>query len=1514
MDRGDKQEAGGGERAAPSREVRRRRLRRLRTVRRWTTGVLLVLGALVAIAGIVVLQTAPGQRAALDFALEQIEGSLAGELRIGAIRSRTLLAGASLDDVVLTDDTGRPVLTADSVVVRYLPTGLVSGALRVRSVILWGMDFEISRLSEDGALNLGRVLAPGDPAPDSARTRTELLFGQVGVRDGRVSVLSPASGGLPIGAGGVVPGPEGPLARIGLDQLNLDLEDAVLTIDGDVAFRSDLASLAMRLGLPGRTEPMVVREAFGRLTFDLDSGITITEGAFRLPQTLGRGTVEIGPEAGVEGWALDADFEVEDWGSLADLQWADPRIPEGTFRGGVQVSTADGLALDLERVDVRLSDTNLALDGGVVFGDVLSTRALDVVASPLVLSRISPWLPEPLPVDGWLSGRATFTGTREDLRADGRVTFVPVGHGGAPTTADFSGRMHLGNDLGWTDFEARLDPLNYSLVDLFAPDVTFDGRGSADVQLDGRTRLGVRVIADLVHRDGTSPESRVNARGTFGRSGDGWTLDLSGDVTPLSLEVAGALSPDLELRGEVRGPVTARGLLTDLRLTADLMGPGGRLNLSGGLDVTAPGSAYQLDFEAVDLALAAYSGRLPDPTVWNGTLSVDGSGLVLDSLRGTASLQLRGSRIGALTVDTVSAALRAEDGLLHWESMEGSVGGVHFEGSGRLGLSGEATGNASLLFYTESLVGLRPLLMGDSIIVGDELTSLEQEMLRLEGVEPDTLPTADEVRVEGAVRGEAELSGLVTDLAVDLRMTMIGGAYGRNSVDSMEVAMSVTGLPATTGPWEADIDATGVLWEGRTIQQLAVTGSMQDRAGSGALRMTRRESESYALAGDFQLDSLGGEAYLTQLVASLEERTWSMSRPTSISWTADALGVEDLEVLREGDDPMRMTAAGTLAREGESDFRLDIDGLHLERLGAMIRNDPLDMAGHLDLRLHVRGPAPSPLIDAELEIVDPRFRNMTLSRVEGTMSYRDRGASMAIEAWDGERQALTISGTVPVDLSLAEVASRRLDEPMDLTLAADSLDAGLVLAYFDSLDDVVGVVSADVRLRGTTADPIPSGEVRLENGAWTLEALGVRHQDVSGTLDLREDQTVTVDLSTTGTGTSTVGGTIRLSPLDDPTLDLTVSFDRFRAMERRDIEGTLSGELAVTGTYRRPLTEGALTVDEGLLQVDEFSRAAGVVDLSDPRLFSQGLAVDTTVFMSQRILADIRNPFLDNLRLNVDLSVPRNTWLRSNEMNVEMGGDLLVRYDRSAGDLVLIGELQALRGTYLVVGRTFEVDEGAVSFIGRPGINPSLDIAAVSRFRTSEGGQVSITATVDGTLVQPRVTLTSESGELSQSDLISYLVFNQSAAEVGRAQQSFLGQATGGAAATALSGAVTYLGGSFVNQSGAAIAQELSLDYVAVSSGPASAEWAGLRSAQLELGRYLGDDVFAVVTFRPLIEEASRFGGVRVEWALTDAYNFEAFVEDRFLRSGVGFLAIQDLGGELLYGVLFAREWSYNDE
>ena len=143
------------------------------------------------------------------------------------------------------------------------------------------------------------------------------------------------------------------------------------------------------------------------------------------------------------------------------------------------------------------------------------------------------------------------------------------------------------------------------------------------------------------------------------------------------------------------------------------------------------------------------------------------------------------------------------------------------------------------------------------------------------------------------------------------------------------------------------------------------------------------------------------------------------------------------------------------------------------------------------------------------------------------------------------------------------------------------------------------------------------------------------------------------------------------------------------------------------------------------------------------------------------------------------------------------------------------------------------------------------------------------------------------------------LVFNRAAGELGSNQ----GVLVGGRALALL-----------VNQAGASFASNLGLDYVSLSSGSGAVETFGdeWRSAQLEIGRYLSDDVFVVLVGLPGQGVANGFGGVRIEWALTNSYDLEAFVEDRFLRTGTGLFGIQDLGDQQIYGVLLIREWGYN--
>ena len=282
--------------------------------------------------------------------------------------------------------------------------------------------------------------------------------------------------------------------------------------------------------------------------------------------------------------------------------------------------------------------------------------------------------------------------------------------------------------------------------------------------------------------------------------------------------------------------------------------------------------------------------------------------------------------------------------------------------------------------------------------------------------------------------------------------------------------------------------------------------------------------------------------------------------------------------------------------------------------------------------------------------------------------------------------------------------------------------------------------------------------------------------------------------------------------------------------------------------------------------------------------------------------------------MEVDLSVPRDTWMRSEEMSIEMGGDLFVRYDRIQRDIVLVGELEALRGSYSVLGRTFDVTGGTVGFAGIPGVNPVLDIQAMSRIRRRFVEALEVNATVEGTLTLPRVTLATEEAGVAESDLISYLIFGRSSSELATGQQSFLAGAAGSVAGAATGAITTLVSGAVASQLGAALSQGIGVDYLSITQAGNVGFASGITNSQIEIGQYVGQDAFIVLVFRPLQARqsgGSPFGGARLEWALNDDYTVEGFFEDRFLRSGSIGLSGLGIAPSQILGVFIFREWGY---
>jgi len=602
-------------------------------------------------------------------------------------------------------------------------------------------------------------------------------------------------------------------------------------------------------------------------------------------------------------------------------------------------------------------------------------------------------------------------------------------------------------------------------------------------------------------------------------------------------------------------------------------------------------------------------------------------------------------------------------------------------------------------------------------------------------------------------------------------------------------------------------------------------------------------------------------------------------------------------------------------------------------VGEFLRLAQSDTAldGVVSGRFTVRGTAGTPQMAGHFNVQQLRYEKSALDSLDLRIAYAGRSLESHVRAWKDGIQIITGDGTTPIDLALASVQERRLDERLQARLQVTNMPAGLLLALVGGFQDVQGQLDGQMLVTGTTQHPRLGGAVTLKNASATFQSLNVRYDHLQGRFEMTGPDVLSVDSRfDTRNGFATARGTVTFKPANDPQLALDVHTQNFQAARRRDFQGMASGDLHLAGHYRRPEVTGSLRLTQGALNLDELWRQTQIVQLESPFLFE---VVDTTFTPVHQIVPGSNNPFLQNIRVNADLNVGSDVWLRGQQLNVAVTGDLTVNFDRQSQAIAMTGALQAVRGTYQFqpggnqyvpytqpfVQKQFDIQQGTIEFVGTPGIDPNLNVTATHEIRslgTEQGAQnerLTIQASVTGTLQNPRVQLSSDAQPpISETDLISYLYFGRPSFALGASQSAMLNQLTNAASAT-LQGVVSSLG---------------LFDYVGVST-PYSASAAasqtsflqGLQGTVFEAGRYIAPDIFlagsvrypgAGATNQTAQASLKNLFGLRVEWQFTRTWALEAYWESRFLRqlpSGLDPTLLAEQ--QQVLGMSLFREWRY---
>lgn len=683
-------------------------------------------------------------------------------------------------------------------------------------------------------------------------------------------------------------------------------------------------------------------------------------------------------------------------------------------------------------------------------------------------------------------------------------------------------------------------------------------------------------------------------------------------------------------------------------------------------------------------------------------------------------------------------------------------------------------------------------------------------------------------RVEGRAADLAELAPLVpVPLRGEARFELVleegeaGGQVARLDAGASEVsgpfgALAQAALEASA----RDLFATPTMDGALTVQDFRQGETRVDRLELAVAGTPEQLDVTLETAGtanvDFDLQGAADVQLAEALRVTLEELTGTVAEqpvdlqgPATLVRNGQQLEVQDL-ALSYG--PARLQADLAL---GPGPVSGEIELARLP-LGALEPFGAPPLAGTAEASLSLEGQATAPRAELSLQVQDlrspdPQYGEVPPIDLELTSTLAGGRLETTLDATGLTDQPVTGRVALPVNVDLATYA---FEVPPSGVLEG-GLEAELQLRRIVDLlalegQRLQGLLTLDVELGGTVADPAPQGRIELADGRYDNGELGTVLRQIRLIADIDEERLAIEELSATdgGSGRVTGSGTVGLSAAEAWPMDLELQISRATLVRREDLRATLGGSLTFEGDLDEALLAGQITVeraeigipegggpDVATLDVQEVGGAAGVPEEVEEAGEDPGMVI----------------------LLDVTIRVPGQVYVRGRGLESEWEGRMQVT--GTADDPELVGDLSVRRGHFDFIDKRFQLREGTISFAGALPSTPLIMVEAAA-----ETEEITAIVRAEGTPEDLQISLSSEP-ELPEDEVLSQLLFDRDVSEISAIEAASLAMAV-----NRLRG-----GGGGLDILGRA-RKALGVDTLDVGGAPGE--------EAVRAGKYLGDDVY----------------------------------------------------------------------
>ena len=540
----------------------------------------------------------------------------------------------------------------------------------------------------------------------------------------------------------------------------------------------------------------------------------------------------------------------------------------------------------------------------------------------------------------------------------------------------------------------------------------------------------------------------------------------------------------------------------------------------------------------------------------------------------------------------------------------------------------------------------------------------------------------------------------------------------------------------------------------------------------------------------YQPNQIAGS--LDQLILVLPDGTWHLAQPAQFTKDEHHIAVERFAL---ANGARHLTLDVSIAPAGAQKVAVRARAIDLALLRPLMPQRQ-QIAGDLSAEIMISGTSTAPLIEANLGVNGLMVNSQRLGDVNATANYRPSTAALDATLHQDQNHQLRLSGNIPVSLNWSHGFAATIGNNQTMRVYS----AGIRLTPFGgvapkTLRNAAGLLQADLELTGPPLHPAINGTIAITGAGGDVVPIGITVTDFEMRLLASPTSIEIAELSAkAGDGTLSGGGSIALHDNYSPgALNATLQIHRWPAIATPQYNATMNGEIHASGTPDAPRIQGEIDVVDTTIHPDldflsgssvpppdntivvlqpggkKISPASGEASSSSPEVSSGQHATNQT---------------FKNLAINLKVTIHRNTWIRHENAQVELDGDLDIKKP-VGGPISVVGEIDTVRGWLQFHSKRFTLANGQILFTGGSEIDPTLNIDA--QYVLSD---YTVDVIVAGTASKPEIKLQSQP-QLAQTDILSLILFGTTTSKLGQGQKTTLQQQmqsmAAGAAGQALS-------------------------------------------------------------------------------------------------------------------------------